>query len=130
MPVEAHIKEHPAWFKRFDAVWTPTVLLLDSDGRERVRLEGYLLKNDFDAWLRCGLGRLAFMKKKFTDAEPWYDEVATRFADSHFGAEATYWRGVARYSATHDHTVLAPLAAELQEKYPGSVWSEKAIPWG
>jgi thioredoxin-related protein len=42
LPVEAHIKEHPAWFHRFAAVWTPTVLLLDADGKERVRLEGYL----------------------------------------------------------------------------------------
>jgi thioredoxin-related protein len=39
---KAHIKEHPAWFHRFKAVWTPTVLLLDKDGKERVRLEGYL----------------------------------------------------------------------------------------
>ena len=30
LPVKAHIKEHPARFHRFDAVWTPTVLLLDS----------------------------------------------------------------------------------------------------
>lgn len=111
-------------------MWTPTVLLLDSDGKERVRLEGYLAKNDFDAWLRCGLGRLAFMKKKFADAEPWYDEVANHFADSHYGAEATYWRGVSRYSASHDHTLLKPLAAELQQKYPGTVWAEKSIPWG
>ena len=35
------VKEHPARFHRFDAVWTPTVLLLESDGKKRVRLEGY-----------------------------------------------------------------------------------------
>ena len=31
IPVKVHIKEHPAWFHRFDAVWTPTILLLDSN---------------------------------------------------------------------------------------------------
>ena len=129
MPVEAHVKEHPAWFKRFEAVWTPTVLLFDSEGRERVRLEGFLEKADFDAWLRCGLGRLAVMRKKWAEAERWYDEVATRFGDSHYGGEATYWRGVARYSATHDHGLLPALAAELQQRYPGTVWASKSIPW-
>jgi hypothetical protein len=129
VPVEAHIKEHPAWFKRFDAVWTPTVLLLDSEGKERVRLEGYLTHGSFDAWLRCGLGHLAFARKRFADAERWFDEVATRHADSHFGAEATYYRGVARYSATRDHAVLKALAPELQQKYPGTIWAEKSIPW-
>jgi thioredoxin-related protein len=69
--VKAHIKEHPAWFHRFDAVWTPTVLLLDSDGRERVRLEGYLPNNDFIGALMSGLGRIAFVHKKYADAERW-----------------------------------------------------------
>jgi len=127
--VEAHVKEHPAWFKRFEAVWTPTVLLLDSAGRERVRLEGYLTKPDFDAWLRCGLGRLAFVRKRFGDAERWYDEAARDFADSHFGAEAMYWRGVSRYSASRDHTLLHGLAEELRARYPDSVWASSSLPW-
>jgi hypothetical protein len=32
-----------SWFHRFDAVWKPTVLLLDAAGKERVRLEGICL---------------------------------------------------------------------------------------
>ena len=50
-------REHPAWFHRFDAVWTPTVLLLDAAGKERARLEGYLPNNDSMAALKNGLGR-------------------------------------------------------------------------
>lgn len=30
---KTRIKEHPAWFPRFDAVWAPTLLLLDSEGK-------------------------------------------------------------------------------------------------
>ena len=79
LPAKAHIKEHPAWFHRFDAVWTPTVLLLDSEGKERVRLEGLLPNNDFVAALISGLGRIAFVHKKYADAERWYGEVVGRF---------------------------------------------------
>ena len=129
MPVEAHIKEHPAWFHRFDAAWTPTVLLFDSEGKERVRLEGYLTNSDFVAALTSGLGRIAFVHKKFTDAERCYDDVVTRFGQSHFGPEAMYWRGVARYSATHDHAALQKAAKELASTYPSSVWASKATPW-
>ena len=127
--MKAHIKAHPVWFHRFEAVWTPTVLLLDSGGKERVRLEGYLPKRDFYAALTGGLGRIAFVQKKYGDAERWYDGVVTRFGDSHFAAEAMYWRGVSQYSGTHDHTVLGAVAEELREAYPSSVWAEKAIPW-
>ncbi len=129
LPVEAHIKEHPVWFHRFDAVWTPTVLLLDSDGKERVRLEGYLPNSDFMAALMNGLGRVAFVRKKYTDAERQYAEVLTRFGDSHFAAEAMYWRAVSQYSASHDHAVLGKVAEALQKTYPSSIWASKSIPW-
>src|SRR5581483_4474368 len=33
VPLEAHIKEHPAYFKRFEAVWTPTILVGFRGGR-------------------------------------------------------------------------------------------------
>ncbi len=127
--MEAHIKEHPAWFHRFDAVWTPTVLILDSSGKERARVEGYLPNTDFVAALTNGLGRIAFMQKKHADAARWYDVVLTQFAQSHFAAEAMYWKAVSQYRASHDHTVLNKLAQDLQAQYPSSVWAAKAIPW-
>jgi TolA-binding protein len=110
-------------------VWTPTVLLLDSDGNERVRLEGYLPNTDFLAALENGLGRIAFVNKKYADAERWYGEVITRFAQSHSAPEAMYWRAVAHYKATNDHTVLGKVAEDLRSAYASSVWASKAIPW-
>lgn len=127
--MKAHIKEHPAWFHRFQVVWTPTVLLLDSDGEERARLEGYLPTADFLAALEAGLGRIAFVSKKYADAERWYGDVVTRFARSHTAPGAMYWRAVARYKATNDHTVLDKVAEELRSTYPSSIWCSKATPW-
>jgi hypothetical protein len=129
VPVAAHIKEHPAWFHRFDAVWTPTVLLFDSEGKERVRLEGYLTNPDFKAALMSGLGRIAFAQKNYADAERWYDDVVTSCGESHSAPGAMYWRAVARYRKSGDHTVLGKVAEELRTTYPSSVWASKAIPW-
>jgi hypothetical protein len=127
--VKAHIKEHPVWFHRFGAVWTPTVLLLDSDGKERARLEGYLPKDDFVAALESGLGRIAFVHKQYADAERWYQDVVARFPRSHSTPGAMYWRAVAHYKATNDHAVLGEVAEELRSRFPASVWAAKAIPW-
>ena len=124
-----HIKERPTWFHRFEVGWTPTVLLLDSDARERVRLEGYLTNRDFLAALESGLGRIAFVHKRHADAEHWYGEVLAGFGDTHFAPAAMYWQAVARYSATFDHEVLARVAAELRNRYPSSMWSNSAMPW-
>lgn len=105
------------------------MLLLDSEGKERVRLEGYLPNNDFVAALESGLGRIAFLEKKFSDAEKWFNDVVTRFSNSHSAPGAMYWRAVSHYKASNDHTVLGKVAEELRSQYPGSVWAAKAIPW-
>ena len=76
-----------------------------------------------------GLGRIAFVRKKYAAAEQWCGGVITRFADTHFAAEAMYWRAVSQYSASHDHTILGEVAKELRDRYRSSVWASKAIPW-
>ncbi len=129
MAVEAHIKEHPAYFHRFDAVWTPTVLVLDSDGAERLRIEGYLPKAEFRAQLEMGLARLAFMHKQWAEAERLYTQVVERYQDSKVAPEALYWRGVSHYKRTNDHTVLGELPEQFRGKYPDSVWALKASVW-
>ena len=129
MPLEAHIKEHPAWFHRFDALWTPTILVMDSEGVERSRIEGYLPKNLFRARLEMALARVAFMHKKWSDAEKAYARVAEHYADTAAAPEAIYWRGVSHYKATNDHTVLGDVATELNQKYPDSEWTLKTLPW-
>ena len=129
MPVAAHIKENPAYFHRFDANWTPTVVVLDSGGAERARNEGYLSKEEFRAWLEMALARVAFTHKRWAEAQERYARVADAHPDSAWAPEAVYWRAVSRYKATNDHTALGEVAGELKEKYGASVWAEKASPW-
>jgi outer membrane protein assembly factor BamD (BamD/ComL family) len=127
--VESHIKEHPAWFHRFDATWAPTVLILDSKGAERHRIEGYLPKDEFAAQLAMGLGRVAFKEKRWPEAERIYGEVVDKFPNTSSAPEARYWRAVSQFQRTHDHTVLGQAAQELQQSAPESIWTKKALPW-
>jgi TolA-binding protein len=129
LPVEAHIKEHPAWFHRFDANWTPTVLVLDSKGAERYRIEGYLPRDEFQAQLEMALGRIAFKEMRWDDAERFYDTVIQQFPSTKSVPEARYWRAVSHYKGTNDHGVLSQVAKELQQTSPQSIWAEKASPW-
>ena len=129
MPLEAHIKEHPAYFHRFDVNWTPSVLILDSNGKERFRIEGYLPKDEFLAQLELSLARVAFMNKEWAEAERRYASVLERHPESHAAPEALYWKGVSHYKATNDHTVLGELPGLFKEKYPDSVWAVKTLAW-
>lgn len=129
MPLAAHIKEHPAYFHRFDAAWTPTVIILDPQGEERYRIEGYLPTDEFRAQLEMGLARVAFMSKDWADAEERYSAVLENYPTSKAAPEALYWKGVSHYKATNDHTVLGELPAQFQQKYPDSIWALKSVAW-
>jgi TolA-binding protein len=129
IPLEAHIKEHPKYFHRFDALWTPTVLILDSNGRERMRLEGYLPSDEFRAQLELGLARIAFTSKRWDEAEQKYGQVIERYPESKAAPEALYWKGVSHYKGTNDHAVLGQLAEEFKQKYTDSIWALKSIAW-
>jgi outer membrane protein assembly factor BamD (BamD/ComL family) len=129
VPLEAHIKERPAYFHRFDSVWTPTVLILDPKGKERFRIEGYLPRDEFRAQLELGLARVAFMSKDFVNAERRFSEVLERYPESKAAPEALYWKGVSQYKTTNDHTVLGEMPGQFQEHYPDSIWAEKTAAW-
>ena len=129
MPLEAHIKEHPAYFHRFDALWTPTVLILDPKGVERHRIEGYLPREEFRAQLEMALARVAFMSKDWAGAEQRYGSIVERYPNSKSAPEALYWKGVSRYKATNDHTILGAMPGQFEEKYPDSVWALKTAAW-
>ena len=129
LPVTINIKQSPANFHRFDVLWTPTVVVLDSAGKERFRTEGYLPREEFVAQLEMGLARIAFVHKQWGEAEDRYRTIVEKRADSSSVPEALYWAAVSHYQKTKDHTVLGPMSQELAQKYPDSIWTEKASVW-
>jgi TolA-binding protein len=105
------------------------VLILDPNGEERYRIEGYLPKEEFRAQLESGLARVAFMSKNFADAERRYSALLDRYPNSKAAAEALYWTGVSHYKLTNDHTILGELPEMFRQKYPDSIWALKTAAW-
>ena len=105
------------------------MIILDPNGKERFRIEGYLPRDEFRAQLELALARVAFMSKNWADAERRYTEVLERYPESKSAPEALYWKGVSQYKATNDHTVLGELPGQFEQKYPESSWALKTAAW-
>jgi hypothetical protein len=88
-----------------------------------------LPKDEFEAQLEMGLGRLAFKEMRWPDAERIYGAVVEKFPKTSSVPEARYWRAVSHFKKTNDHTVLGQVALELQKNAPDSLWAKKALPW-
>jgi hypothetical protein len=105
------------------------VLVLSPKGVERFRIEGYLPREEFRPGLEMGLARVAVMSKRWDEAERWYSHIVDGHADSSWCPEAIYWRGVSRYSASHDPAPLGQTAEELMQRFPESIWAKSASVW-
>jgi len=129
IPVKIHAKEQKELFDKFNVHWTPTQLILDSDGVERHRIEGFLPVEDFLAQLSLGLGKLHFQKGNYDQSERTLRDVVESHPSAACAAEARYWAGAVAYKKTHDAKNLGEAYKELQQSYPDSEWTKKASVW-
>jgi TolA-binding protein len=132
-PVRAHVRENGAEFKklgsRFNAQWTPTTLIVDSDGQEHHRIEGFLPADDFLAQLALGLAHSAFARGSFNDAEPLFRDVVDKYPNTDAAPEALYWAGVSRYKGKGDASALGETARAFSTRYTDTSWAKKASVW-
>ena len=132
-PVRVHVKENAAAFAelgdRYDAHWTPTVLMLDATGAERHRIEGFIPADDFLSQLALGVAKAAFARKDYAEAQRLYRDVVERFPATDAAPEAQYWTGVSQYRATNDAGALRATADAFAQRYQDSTWAKKASVW-
>jgi thiol-disulfide isomerase/thioredoxin len=108
-------------------LWTPTFFIFSSDQQELKRSTGFMPPNQFRAELDLGLA--------FNHMRRWENQAALFILESLYNyaeqstlkEEALYWAGVAAFYAhqkSQEH--LSTYWNRLLEKYPGSLWSERA----
>ena len=129
IPARFHVKTHPEAMGRFHVDWTPTILILDSEGNERHSIEGFLPNDDFLAQLHLGLAHSAFTAGKFEQAAERFDRVVRELPGTDAAPEAQYWAGVSRYKATGNCEALKATAEAFKQRYGDTTWGKKASIW-
>ena len=115
--------------KDFNVKWTPTIITLDTDGREHHRTMGFLLPKDFIPSLYLGIGKSSFDTENIDKALVYFDNLLTMFPKSDSAPEGTYLQGVSLYKSTDNPTPLKEAYEKLKLKYPASEWTKRAFPY-
>jgi TolA-binding protein len=133
LPVRVHVKQNSDQFKKlgekYNAQWTPTILILDRDGNERHRIEGFLPADEFLPQLEIGTAHASFARLDHADAERRFRAIVDKYPQSDVAAEAQYWAGVSKYKASGDAAALKDTARAFKERYADSAWAKKASVW-
>lgn len=130
IPVKIHIKERPDDFRKYEARWTPTQLIMEFDRTEQHRIEGFLPVENFLAQLKLGLGKIFFERQEYEKAEKQFRSAYQDHPQSGAAAEAMYWAGVSAHKLTHKSEPLKETYESMSIVYPESEWTHKASVWG
>jgi hypothetical protein len=114
---------------RFRINWTPTLILVDSQGNEIYRNEGALGPASLIPGLMLGIGKEKSYSGDYAKAISYFDELASKYPKSEEAPEAIYYRGIARFKSTKDIKAMKEAYTLLYAAYPANQWTRKAQPY-
>jgi TolA-binding protein len=113
----------------FNIQWTPTLITLDSDGKEHHRTVGFLSPQELVPSQMLGMAKCHFDLGRFDEAISILEKLLAEYPKSDSTPEAIYLRGVSRYKRTRDAKPLKEAYEQLQKGYPASEWTRRASPY-
>jgi hypothetical protein len=125
IPVQIQ-SSNTALMDKYVVKWTPTLLVLDADGKEHYRAIGFFTPEDLIATFMTAKGRWYLDTEQYPEARAMFDEVTATYPESDAAAEAIFFRGVARYKEVHEPKFLREAHDLLAEKFPKSMWTRQA----
>jgi hypothetical protein len=125
VPVQIQ-SSNTAMMQKFSVSWTPTLIVLDADGREHYRAVGFFTPEDMIATFMAAKGRWALDTDQLADARARFEEVISSYPDKDAAAEALFFLGVAKYKMSHDPKPLRETYDQLKARFPQSLWTKQA----
>lgn len=113
----------------YGVTWSPSLLVLDPEGRAHRRDVGFLPPEEFTPFLLLGCAGVYFDGDKFDHAAPILDTLLAHYAESFFAPEARYLLGMTAFKADGDGSHLRLAYEDLCRHWPHSLWAKKAKPY-
>jgi hypothetical protein len=113
----------------FNVTWTPTLIVLDTAGKEHSRTVGFLPPDELIPSLLLGMAKVDFDQERFTDAMAKLDTLLKEYPGSDAAPEAVFILGVCGYKSSHNPKPLKDAYERLNAEYPSSEWTKRAHPY-
>ncbi len=113
----------------FKIKWTPTLIILDWNGKEHSRTVGFLTPEELIPSVLLGAAKAYYELDMFNEAIVNLDKIIQGYPQSAAAPEAVFYRGVCGYKSTHDPKPLKLAYKKLLAEYPQSEWTKRALPY-
>lgn len=113
----------------FTLRWTPTLIILDTNGKEHSRTVGFIAPEEFIPTILLGIVKTYFDLRQFDPAIQALEKIINSYQQSFAAPEAIYYRAVCVYKTVHDVGGLKKAYERLAKEYPQSEWVKRAAPY-
>jgi hypothetical protein len=121
-------KQRPM-YKEYRIAWTPTIALLDMEGREHYRFTGFFTPPEMSARILLDGTKSALFLKRYDIAKGHLDAVFADYQRTFVVPEAIYYSGVLHYLSKEEPKFLRKGLERLRKEFPGSEWTMRAKPY-
>jgi hypothetical protein len=129
VPVRINKEKQIDLFKKYTVTWTPTIVILDTEGKEHFRFTGFLPPSEFSAAIILDGAKTELDLQNYDLAIKCCNEVIEKYKGSVAVPEAIFYLSVAKYLSTHDAKNLRAGFDRLTKEFPGAEWTLKATPY-
>ena len=119
--------DHKPLADSFKVEKTPCLIILDQDGNEQHRANGFISPVEFIATIRLGIAKTRYNRQGYDLAIQVLDKLLEDHPASDSSPEAIYLRGLCRYMSTHDYGHLKDAYEQLALAFPKSEWTMRAF---
>jgi len=109
--------------------WTPTIAVLDADGREHYRSTGFLSPAELCARIILDGAKVELTIENYELAAKCFNEVIEKYQGSFAVPEAIFYLGVVKYKTYNEPRFLREGLDRLKKEFPDSEWALKAKPY-
>jgi hypothetical protein len=129
IPLRINLEKQRPMFKEYRIAWTPTIALLDMEGREHYRFTGFFTPPEMSARILLDGAKSALFLKRNDIAKGHLDTLFDGYRETFAMPEAIYYSGILNYLSTDDHKFLRRGLERLREEFPDSEWTMRAKPY-
>jgi len=109
--------------------WTPTLVLLDGEGREHHRTIGFIPPEELVPTLFLGIAKAHFNRDEYDDALKALGRILEDYPRCDEAPEAIYMQGICLYKSTRNAGRLREAYDRLLSEFPSSAWFKRAYPY-
>jgi tetratricopeptide (TPR) repeat protein len=128
IPIQVQFDFKPLTTK-YNLQWTPTIIVLDSDGKEYNRTVGYISPDEFVPFILLGIGKGYMELENYNKAIDTFKRLIDNYPKSKATPEAIYYHGVCGYKSSHEPKHLKNAYELLKNNFPDSDWTLRAEPY-